>query len=351
LGTREFEVRSAVQQLAPEQTNEELILAFLADGGEEYTSGEALSDKLGLSRTAVWKHVESLRSKGYRIDAVPARGYRLVEVPDRLTPLELSPLLSTHDIGQVIRSFDEVASTNEIAFKLAQEGAAHGEIVVAESQTRGRGRRGRSWESPPGLNLYFSVILRPELTPQRAPELTLVAAVALAETLREAGAEAEIKWPNDVQVDGRKIAGILTELSADTDSVHFVVVGVGVNLNAHADDFAPEVAKLATSLWEARGERVPRALFTAALWTRLESWLDRHADQGFEPVRRHWRDLNCTLGEDVLVKTERRELRGVAEDIDETGALLVRTSDGVERVVAGDVEQLRPKLGARAPPD
>jgi BirA family transcriptional regulator, biotin operon repressor / biotin---[acetyl-CoA-carboxylase] ligase len=327
----------------PEQTNEELILAFLADGGEDFTSGEALSDKLGLSRTAVWKHVESLRSKGYRIDAAPARGYRLVEIPDHLTPLELSPLLSTHDLGRLIHSFAEVPSTNDVAFKLAGEGAAHGEIVVAERQTHGRGRRGRTWESPPGSNLYFSVILRPELPSQRAPELTLVAAVALAETLREAGAQAEIKWPNDVQVEGKKIAGILTELSADTDSVHFVVLGVGVNLNARASDFGPEVARVMTSLAAARGEHVPRALFAAALWMRLEAWLDRHADEGFEPIRIAWRQLNCTLGEDVLVKTERREIRGVAEDIDETGALLVRTSEGEERIVAGDVEQLRPK--------
>jgi BirA family biotin operon repressor/biotin-[acetyl-CoA-carboxylase] ligase len=335
-----------VQTDVPEQSNEELILAFLADGGEDFTSGEALSDKLGLSRTAVWKYVESLRSKGYVIDAAPSRGYRLVEVPDRLTPLEISPLLNTHDLGRSIHALDEVSSTNEYAFRLATEGAAHGEVVIAEHQTQGKGRRGRTWESPRGLNLYFSVILRPELPPQRAPELTLVAAVALAETLREAGVEAEIKWPNDLQVDGRKIGGILTEMSADTESVHFVIVGIGVNLNARREEFPPEVARVATSVLETRGERVPRALFAAALWTRLEAWLDRHVDEGFEPVRQAWRALSCTLGTDVLVKTERRELRGVAEDIDETGALMVKTPEGMERVVAGDVEQVRPKTSA-----
>ena len=338
-----------MQPEAPEQTNEELILAFLADGGEEFTSGEALSDKLGLSRTAVWKYVESLRNKGYRIDAAPARGYRLVEIPDRLTSLELTPLLNTHDVGRLIHYYDEIPSTNALAFELATEGGFHGEVVITESQTSGKGRRGRVWESPPGLNLYFSLILRPELPPQRAPELTLVAAVALAETLREAGIPAEIKWPNDIQVDGKKVAGILTELSADTESVHFVVLGVGVNLNALPSDFPPEVARVATSLLEARGRRVPRALFTAALWTRLEHWLDRHAAEGFAPVRSAWRELSCTLGAEVLVKTERREIRGVADDIDESGALLVRTDAGVERVVAGDVEQLRPKVTSRTP--
>ncbi|MFT3836614.1 MAG: biotin--[acetyl-CoA-carboxylase] ligase [Myxococcaceae bacterium] len=325
-----------------ELSNEELILSFLVESGDDFTSGAALSDKLGLSRTAIWKHVETLRKLGYRIDAIPSRGYRLIEIPDRLTALELSALLATKELGRTLHYEESVESTNSLAFELAQQGAFHGEIVVAEEQTKGRGRRGRGWVSPPGKNLYFSAILRPELPPARAPELTLVAAVALAETIREAGAEAFIKWPNDVQVDGKKVAGILTELSADTERVHFVVVGVGVNLNLDAADFPPELRELATSLSEARKQKVPRALFTAALWTRLEEWLDRHAAEGFQPVREAWKKLSSTLGQDVLVRTERNELRGIAEDIDENGALLVKTADGkVEKVLAGDVEQLR----------
>jgi BirA family biotin operon repressor/biotin-[acetyl-CoA-carboxylase] ligase len=329
-----------------EQTQEELILGFLADGGEDFTSGEALSSKLGLSRTAVWKRVEALRGKGYRIEASPARGYRLVEVPDRLTPLELGPLLSTHDLGRTIHYYDTLPSTNELAFRLAHDGAEHGEVVVTEQQTAGKGRRGRVWASPPGLNLYFSAILRPlELPPQHAPELTLVAAVALTEVLREAGTEAAIKWPNDVQIDGRKVAGILTELSAEPERVHFVVLGVGVNLNAQPEHFPEELRATATSLGLVRGQRVPRALFTANLWTRLEEWLDLHLETGFDAVRQRWKELSCTLGQDVLVRTDRREFRGLAEDIDTSGALLVRTEDGsVERVLAGDVERLRPKL-------
>ena len=328
-----------------EQTQEELILGFLADGGEDFTSGEALSSKLGLSRTAVWKHVEALRGKGYRIEAVPARGYRLVEVPDRLTQLELSPLLSTHDLGRAIHFHESVGSTNELAFRMAHDGAEHGEVVVAEQQTAGKGRRGRAWISPPGLNLYFSAILRPELPPQRAPELTLVAAVALTEVLRESGVDASIKWPNDVQIDGLKVAGILTELSAEPERVHFVVLGVGVNLNAQAEHFPEELRSTATSLALVRGQRVPRALFAAALWNRLEEWLDLHLETGFGAVRQRWKELSSTLGQDVLVRTERQEFRGLAEDIDTAGALLVRTEDGsVERVLAGDVERLRPRV-------
>jgi BirA family biotin operon repressor/biotin-[acetyl-CoA-carboxylase] ligase len=327
-----------------EHNNEELILAFLADNGDDYTSGEALSGKLGLSRAAVWKHVQSLRDKGYRIDAVPARGYRLVEIPDRLTALELSPLLNTRELGRVVHHHETVPSTNELAFKLATDGAGHGELVVAEEQTAGRGRRGRTWASPPGVNLHASVIIRPDLPPYRAPEMTLVAAVALAETLQEAGAEAHIKWPNDILVNGKKIAGILTELSADSDRIHFLVLGIGVNLNASADQLPKEVAEQATSLMRVRGKKVPRALFTAALLSHLEDWVERHATEGFEPVRQVWRQMSSTLGHEVLVKSEKRELKGVAEDIDESGALLLRTPEGtLERILAGDVEQLRPR--------
>ncbi len=323
------------------QNSEELVLAFLAEAGDEFVSGEAISDKLGLTRTAVWKHVEALRSHGYRIDAVPARGYRLVGVPDRLTPLELRPLLNTHDLGQTLHWYEELGSTSDRAKELADEGADPGTVVVAETQTAGRGRRGRVWASPPRRNLYFSVILRPELPPARAPELTLVASVALCDALRQAGVQAGIKWPNDLLVSGRKIAGILTELAAEPDRVHWVVVGAGVNVNARAEDFPEELRAAATSVLLERGQAAPRALFAAACFTALEEWLDRHAEDGFGPVRDAWRERSVTLGREVIVEADGREIAGTAEDIDESGALLVRSRAGVERILSGDVTLLR----------
>ncbi len=323
------------------QNSEELVLAFLAEAGDEFVSGEAISDKLGLTRTAVWKHVEALRSHGYRIDAVPARGYRLVGVPDRLTPLELRPLLNTHDLGQTLHWYEELGSTSDRAKELADEGADPGTVVVAETQTAGRGRRGRVWASPPRRNLYFSVILRPELPPARAPELTLVASVALCDALRQAGVQAGIKWPNDLLVSGRKIAGILTELAAEPDRVHWVVVGAGVNVNARAEDFPEELRAAATSVLLERGQAAPRALFAAACFTALEEWLDRHAEDGFGPVRDAWRERSVTLGREVIVEADGREIAGNAEDIDESGALLVRSRAGVERILSGDVTLLR----------
>lgn len=324
-----------------EQSNEEMILAFLAEGGEDYVSGAALSDKLGLSRTAVWKHVEQLRKLGYRIDAQASRGYRLLEVPDRLTALEVGPLLSTREFGRTLHHYDQVESTNSKAFELAHEGGFNGEVIITEHQTAGKGRRGRTWVSPAGKSLAMSVILRPDIAPSRAPELTLVAAVALAQTLKDTGVEASIKWPNDVQIAGKKVAGILTELSADVERVHFIVLGIGVNLNAEAADFPPEIAEIATSVQVVRRTPVHRALFVAALLSQLETWVDTWADEGFEPVRAAWKELSSTLGQEVLVRADNRELRGVAEDIDPSGALLLRVGDTLERVLSGDVEQLR----------
>jgi BirA family biotin operon repressor/biotin-[acetyl-CoA-carboxylase] ligase len=321
--------------------SEELVLAFLAEAADDFVSGEAISDKLGLSRAAVWKHVDALRRQGYRIDAMPARGYRLVAIPDRLGPLEIGPLLHTHDLGQTLHCSPELPSTNDRAKELAEAGAVHGEVVIAESQTAGRGRRGRTWASPSGRNLYMSVILRPQLPPQRAPELTLVASLAACDACRQAGVEAGIKWPNDVLVDGRKVAGILTELSAEPDAVHWVVLGIGVNLNSGEDDFPDELRDVATSLAIERGQAVPRALFTAALLSTLEEWLDLHASEGFGPIREAWRARSFTLGREVRVDSDGAEVTGVAEDIDEVGALLVRTRSGLSRVVAGDVHLVR----------
>lgn len=325
------------------QNSEELVLAFLAEAGDDFISGEAISDKLGLTRAAVWKHVEALRAQGYRIEAIPARGYRLAEIPDRLTPLELRPLLNTHDLGQVLHWYEELGSTSDRAKELADEGAEHGAVVVAEAQTAGRGRRGRSWASPARRNLYFSVVLRPELPPARAAEVTLVASVALCDVLRQAGVQAGIKWPNDLLASRGKIAGVLTELAAEPDRVHWVVLGVGINVNARLEDFPEEIRGEATSVLLERGQAAPRALFAAACFTALEDWLDRHAEEGFGVVRDAWRERNVTLGREVIVKADGREIVGTAEDIDDSGALLVRGRAGVERILSGDVALVRPR--------
>jgi BirA family biotin operon repressor/biotin-[acetyl-CoA-carboxylase] ligase len=317
-----------------------LILGLLADAPDDYLSADALCGKLGLSQPAVFREIGNLRSKGYRIDLKPLLGYRLVEVPDRLTALELGPLLNTSELGRSIHAFDEVGSTNDVARELAEAGAAHGTLVIAEKQTAGRGRHGRSWTSEAHQNLTFSLVLRPQLAPSRAAEVTLVAAVAIASELRAAGFPVAIKWPNDLLIEGRKVAGFLCETSTQEGRLRHLVLGVGLNVNAMG--FGPELGDRATSLRLVRGEPLPRALLLAALLGSLEGWLDAHAVEGFSSVRDRAREWSATLGREVVIDEAGRRISGLATDIDDAGALLVRTAAGeVERVWAGDVNDTR----------
>ena len=253
----------------------------------------------------------------------------------------LPPLLRTSALGRTLVAHEEIGSTNDEAIRLAREGAPHGTVVLAERQTAGRGRRGRSWAGAPG-NVFLSVVLRPDLPPRRAPELVPVVAVAAAEAVRGAGVDAGIKWPNDLLVGGRKVAGILTELSASAERIQSVVVGVGVNVNGLGADLPDEVRATATSLREVLGRDVSRAELVAALLERLEGWLDRHAAGGFAPVRTRYRELSATLGTRVRLIDADGTVEGVAEDIDEAGGLLLRRDDGtLERARTGDVTSLR----------
>jgi BirA family biotin operon repressor/biotin-[acetyl-CoA-carboxylase] ligase len=321
-----------------------LVLALLVEAEGEPLSGQAICEKLDLPRRALLQTVDSLRSRGFLIAAGPGWGYRIAGLPDGLSSKEIHPLLGTSELGRKLHFFDSLPSTNDAASRLAEEGAAHGEVVIAEQQTAGKGRRGRGWVTPPGKSLALSVVLRPQLPPARAPELTLVAAVAVCEAARELGApDASIKWPNDVEVAGRKLAGLLLELRAEGDRVLHVVLGVGVNVNTAAQDLPDELRPTATSLRIERGEPVPRGLFCARLLGRLEDWLGLHEALGLAPVIERWQQLSSTLGRPVRVELgDGQRLEGRAIDLDETGALLVRVGSGaVHRVVAGDVEHLR----------
>ncbi|MBI5546227.1 MAG: biotin--[acetyl-CoA-carboxylase] ligase [Deltaproteobacteria bacterium] len=301
-----------------------------------------VAKKLGVPATETHKALEGLRSRGYRIEA-RGKGFRLTGFPERLGEYELEPLLQTRELGRALRYFDETTSTSEIAWRAAEEGAPHGLVVIADQQTRGRGRHGRTWLSPPGVNLYLSLVLRPDVPPARAPELTLLAAVALCEAIRDTGCErARIKWPNDVEIGAHKAAGVLTELSADERGVSFVVVGIGLDVNMGAEDLPEEIKTVATSVRIALGKPYPRARLLARLLERFETWLDRWEDEGFGAVRARWTALSSTVGSRVRLMLDGRQLEGRAEGIDEAGHLVVRTEQGgLEHVVAGDVKTLR----------
>lgn len=322
------------------------VLAALRRSGEGPASGEALSAALGVSRAQIWKHVEALRGLGYGIEGEAGGGYRLVAAPDRLYAEELAPRLHTRWLARDYTWLETTDSTNRVAMERAREGAPHGATVVAEGQTAGRGRLGRSFFSPPGLNLYGSTVLRPALDTARAPTTILAAAVAVAETVAAevGGPDAvEIKWPNDVLLGGLKTSGILMEMGAEATRVRFLVLGIGVNLNVSRDAFPDEFRALATSVSSHAGRPVDRIAFAARLYDTLEAVLDLHAAGGFDPVRPRFEALFRMRGRrvrvlDAVAGAGATALEGRADGIDADGALWIERDDGTrERVVAGDV--------------
>ncbi|HEX9078613.1 MAG TPA: biotin--[acetyl-CoA-carboxylase] ligase [Desulfuromonadaceae bacterium] len=310
---------------------------------EGFVSGGQLSRDLKVSRTAVWKHISALREAGYVIEAVPSRGYRLVSAPDTLDGEEIAARLGTALVGRRLVCLKETGSTNSDAFRLAEKGAPEGTVVVADAQSGGKGRRGRAWSSPAGVNLYCSVVLRPMIMPHEAPQLTFLSAVAVARAIElVTGRAPEIKWPNDVLMGGRKVAGLLNEMSAETDAINFVVLGAGVNLNMAEAQFPHDLRHPATSLFLESGQRIDRAGFAVALLKELDRLYVDFLVHGFGPVREEWQSRCNARGREVVVSDAGSEVvRGMFGGIDGDGALLLRRTDGrVERILSGDVKVL-----------
>lgn len=295
-----------------------------------------------MSRTQVWKHVETLRGLGYAIEGARGGGYKLTDAPDRLYAEELLPGLRTRWLARHLHHFEETDSTNRVALELAREGAAHGTAVIAEGQTAGRGRLGRSFFSPPRCNLYTSILLRPQISTALAPTLILACAVGVAEAVADEVGDrdrVDVKWPNDVQIDGKKTSGILVELGAEATRVAFCVVGIGVNLNVDPAEFPDEFRKRATSLSAACGRRIDRVAFTQRLYAALEDVLDAHAKGGYAEIRPRFDALFRMTGRRVRVRDlDGSETDGLVSGVDDDGALRLETPDGASiRVVAGDV--------------
>jgi BirA family biotin operon repressor/biotin-[acetyl-CoA-carboxylase] ligase len=318
------------------------ILARLrAEAG--FISGESLCSELGMSRNAVWKHIGALRHAGYAIEAVSGRGYRLESLTGVPVAEEVLPLLETEWLGRPFIFLDCVDSTNLRARALAREGAVEGTVVVADSQTGGRGRMHRSWVSPAGVNLYCSIVLRPPVASYRVPEIPLVAAVALHEAFSAecAGLDAAIKWPNDIVVRGRKLCGILCEMESEPDFTHFVVVGFGVNVNL--DPVPDELREIATSMVIETGRQLSRATLLASVFNRFErlyrEWCLRE-DLGFlvPALEAHaW-----LKGRELRIEQFNRVLCGTEAGLSPQGHLLLRTPDGTILPVSSGEAHLLP---------
>jgi BirA family biotin operon repressor/biotin-[acetyl-CoA-carboxylase] ligase len=306
----------------------------------EGVAGTDLCKQLGVTRAAVWSHIELLRAAGFEIIASPHRGYQLVSKPDALLAVDLQSRLATGQvIGNVIRVLPQTTSTNDEASRAALEDHPEGLVIFAESQSAGRGRMGRRWSSPAGRGLWFSVLLRPSLAPSECTQLTAASANALVRAIQSTtGITPEIKWPNDLLIKGKKIAGILTEMSAELEHVRSVVLGIGIDVNQTASEFPADIRNIATSLKLATGKSVSRADLAEAVLHELDREYARILAGDFAAVAEEWAGYCTTLGKLATIDMGTRRVRGRAEALDENGALLLRTEHGrIERIIGGEV--------------
>lgn len=313
------------------------ILKMLKEA-EGYVSGQDICDELQVSRTAVWKVIKQLQEEGYQIEAVRNKGYCLEKSADVITKAELSSCMDSQWMGKNLVYYDETDSTNTRAKALADQGAASGTLVVADCQVAGKGRRGRSWVSPRFTDIYMTVILKPQIPPFCASMLTLTAAMAVSEGIKEVtGIETKIKWPNDIVCDGKKVCGILTEMSAELDCIHYVVVGIGINVNS--SEIAEEIKETATSLRIASGGPVGRSALIAAVIRAFESYYQKFLErEDLSLLMDEYNEKLVNCGREVKVLAPSGDYTGISKGIDKSGELLVELEDGtVQSVVSGEV--------------
>jgi BirA family biotin operon repressor/biotin-[acetyl-CoA-carboxylase] ligase len=319
------------------------LLERLKQAEGHWVSGEILSGEMSMTRSAVWKHVCKLRNEGYEIKSSPRKGYLLHRIPDRLFPREVRSGLQTTIFGQgEIVHFSETDSTNSRAKELAGRETPEGTIVLAERQTVGRGRRGRSWFSPDGSGLYLSLVLRPKVVPAEAPKMTLMTAVAVCDVLIPyLPSLPRVKWPNDILVGGRKIAGILTEISTEPDAIDYVVVGLGLNVNVPARQFPKEIRDKATSILVETGKVHSRAAILRSFLEHFERIYALFREGRFRLILDRWKAFAGTTGQRARVDQIGRVLTGEIQDVDENGSLLLRDEKGnLHRIVSGDITYL-----------
>lgn len=304
---------------------------------EGYVSGQDLCEKFGVSRTAVWKVINQLKEAGYEIESVPNKGYRLKMAPDIISEDELKSIRRTEWIGQEIFYFPVIDSTNTKAKQLAEEGYPEGTLVVAEQQDAGRGRRGRSWESPWGSGIFMTLMLKPDIKPDNASMLTLVAALAVAAAIRKCTKRpAGIKWPNDIVMNGKKVCGILTEMSAQIDYVNHIVIGIGVNV--HNEIFPKELAQMATSLYLETNEHQNRAALIEEIWEQFEQYYEIFLQkQDLSGLVREYENHLVNMHQIVRVLDPKEPFEGKAMGITARGELIVDTWESRKLVSAGEV--------------
>lgn len=318
-------------------TNE--ILKQLINSGEEPISGQQMAETLNISRTAIWKHIRVLEEMGYSIESVKKKGYRLSEKPDSLHPSFLGAIRTTKRIGDKIMFFESCPSTQIIAHEEARNGAIDGTVILTEEQTSGKGRMARKWDSAKGKGIWMSIILKPDIPPQLAPQFTLVAAVAVTKAISEvADVTPSIKWPNDLLLNGKKCTGILTELQSDPDRVQSIILGIGINVNQISDDFPDDLKSIATSVRMESGKIVDRAILVNKIFDYLEKYTDLYITEGFRPLKLLWESYSDTIGKRIRASMVNKVIIGKAIGITDEGVLQLQTDDGeVHGIYSADI--------------
>ncbi len=316
------------------------LLEVFSNANGKFISGQKLSEQLGCSRTAVWKHIEDLRNEGYELEAVRKLGYRIITKPDKISSNEIRLGLETKSLGRKIHFEESVTSTQQIAHKLAYEDAVEGTLVVAEEQTTGRGRLDRAWYSPKHTGVWMSMILRPQIPPSQAPQLTLLAAVGVVQAIQEVtGLEPDIKWPNDILIHQKKIVGILTELQAETDRINSVIIGIGINVNQELSHFPESLHTIASSLAIEKGEKIDRAKLIQVILLKIEKLYKEYLQHGFKVVKLLWESYATSIGKQIIARTLSGSIEGKAIGINEEGVLLLEDATGtVHHIYSADIE-------------
>lgn len=312
-----------------ESTRKELIELLNKEVG--HISGQELSDQLGISRTAVWKHMNELKKDGYEIEAIQRKGYKILASPDKISENTLRWGLGTQWIGHELHHYDQVESTQEVVHQLAKQGKPHGTVVIADEQVKGKGRMSREWDSPKGKGIWMSVLLRPNLPPVQAPQITLLAATVLARMIAERSALVpQIKWPNDLLINHKKVSGILTEMQAEQDTIQYIVLGMGMNVNQEESEIPEDIRYKASSL-KVESKKDWNIQQTVQHILRLfEETYERFESEGFASIKKEWEHFGYKIGEEVTISTMKKTWQATLVGIEPDGALRARRKDGEE---------------------
>lgn len=316
------------------------VLEALKKNKNSFISGEELSRRIGVTRAAVWKHVQQLKEEGYEIESISRKGYRLITEPDTLDAHALEIELAGNLLGHKVYHFDSIDSTNNMGKKLAAEGAREGTVIIAEEQTIGRGRLGRQWVSPKGTGIWMSIVLRPDIGPTEAPKITQITAAAVTLAIRKlTECEAGIKWPNDIIIQKKKVCGVLTEMSAELNSVNYIIVGMGINVNIDQNDFPTDIRNIATSIKSCTGKKVSRKMLVKEILKEFEKlYIDFIQTKNIKKSVAICKKYSVTLGNKVRIIDKTKELIAEAVDLTQDGELIIKNQTGeIQKVLSGEV--------------